>query len=245
MRQNRNTIFFKTIVLFTIILISISGYFFVKKFFPSKYLSIVIDGAYITDTVLLEEIIRDLVSKKGKAITKKEIQEVLKVEHRIKNIKKIDLVSDKKIYIEIEEYETGYVLHDVARGKFIEKSFNNIDLQDSIIVSNPSLTADIPIIVEDSVVAPIHIKETIIELYKNTKVEYSFIWQRISEISIHDNEIIMYTAHARSAIHTREHFDTVLLKRLWAVFFHIETKYKSSWTDIYIYPKHIALKEVI
>ena len=222
----------------------ISGYFFIKKFFPSKHIIIKIEGAKHISKKDLESLVLYVIKTKGSAITKRDIQEAILVEPRVKGIKKIDIISNKKFYIEIEEYDTGYLLHDLTTGKFIEKSFNDVILQEKIIEANSSMTPDLPIIIENGKNKHIT-KEMILKLYTETIIQFPFIWQRISEIDLQDGDIIIYTAHVRSSIRTKEIFDIKLLKKLWAVFYHLEIKYKNIWTNVYIYPKHISLRGVI
>ena len=173
---------------------------------------------------------------KGK-IKAKDIQVLLKLDPGIRSIDKIEITPPKRISIKIQLREAASIVHSKKNNKLQEMALDAIVLQDGI-KNIEKISSEIPIIyLTDRVSSDNRFKlakRDIMTSYFSTKESLSFIWQRIAEISIGEDNYLytIYTSQLRSQIQTNEKFDHILLSKLWALFFYVDKKFKTKWTKI-------------
>ena len=172
-----------------------------------------------------------------KNITAHDIRSLLKLDIRVKAVKEIKITSDKKIFLRIQMREGASILHLQKNNKILETDRDSIVLGEGI-ENIEKISSEIPIIyltkqgLSDrwSILG----KRDIMQSYMATKEDLPFVWQRIAEISIGENNYLytIYTSQIRSKIQTNEKFNRSLLLKLWALFFYMERQFKNKWTKV-------------
>ena len=191
-------------------------------------------------------------------ISKKSLEDILKLNPRVADVISVDISSNKKIVIDIKLEKTAYVYHHPQNDKFQEVSLSHKVIEEDI--NNFSeIQPEIPVLClttnhsfrDGNVYAKggilsVKMRRDIISTFKETKQDYAFVWRSISEICFtrHLYYYTIYSNNTRSRIQTDEKFDTHLLRRLWAVLYYLQSNFKTKLTKVRL-NRHNAYVKVV
>ena len=218
--------------------ICIGGYI-VYDMFPKKTsweISIEGDAPLQYKENIKKAILYLLQTTKGE-IKVQDIQALLKLDLRVKSIDEIKITPPNRIFVRMQLIETASIVHSQRNNKLQEIALDGMLLEEGI-ENIKKISSEIPIIyLTDRIVFDKRsklAKRDIMQSYFSTRESLSFVWQRIAEISIGEDDYLytIYTSQLRSQIQTNEKFDHILLSKLWAIFFYIDKKFKTKWTKI-------------
>lgn len=212
-----------------------------------------VEGNEVLTPKEIEEVARYLLRSEIGGISVQELQDTLQLNPRIAYAK-VSIKSGKNLHIVIREKPTEYVLH--IPPSFHEKSATGETLSGNMEKMNSQIFPDIPIFYLTSKIEENkktgELRRDIIRLWNDSRTSYSFLWERISEIEIkrgtrnlHESGYvyIIYPTQNRSRIVISGRFNVQTLRRLWAVFYYIETKLQNAWSDIEIQEKSAIIRE--
>ena len=170
-------------------------------------------------------------------ITPNNLAEMLKLNPRVKSVQSIEISAHKQIRLEITLKKTTAIFHLPEKRKFQEISSDMHILQENI-QNNAHFGKKIPIFYLTERIE--NRRETrvltgdIMKIYLETKNSLSFVWERMSEISLDESgqNYIFYASGMRSRISSGQKFNKAFLLRLWGLFFYLEKNFKNKWTDV-------------
>jgi hypothetical protein len=152
----------------------------------------------------------------------------------------------KQIVINLKEKQTGFLLHQ--KNTISEISLNGTIIQESV-SEKSSLSENFSIFYLTAENEPEieTIKGDIIQLWEKTGVSHSFIWSRISEIELTQNEmnnpvINLYYSFFPFKITLHDKMDINSLRKLWAIFNLLESQNLREWKLARIYQDHAVLE---
>ncbi len=229
--------------------VCVSMYLVYQRLFPPKEWTFEVSGNNVLTSQEIEKIVLYSIQRNSQNITKKTIEEALLLDPRVKSVNLSQESLGKQLFIQLKERQTAYIVHEQNSGNFLEVSNDNVILQEKIIELEPHILSEIPILCltfDNSVKeTAISFERDIMQIYKETRKDFLFVWQRISEINLHKDHYIIYTSHTRSEIKSNIKLDIAFIKRLWSLFYYLEVEYRGDWTSVHLYPQNAIIKRVL
>ncbi len=158
----------------------------------------------------------------------------------------VHLLPGKTISIKIKEAEITYLEHlneiaeKSADGQILQEKLSGIDktnFSEMPIFYLTDSTAQLPTVLAQ--------KRDIIQLWKETRYLYAFLWQRVSEISLTaDGSVTLFAAANRASLRLEMPLNRQTLPTVWAVLFYLESSRSQDWLEIRIRKQDAVIKKV-
>ena len=258
MKQNKSSLIRYGLFIFSISGICAASYLIYETVNPRKYWSIEIIGDLDAHQKKeIQDTVRYFVKLNKNRANKSALKEILQLNPRVSEIVNITISARKKIVIQLKLKKTAYIYHNPRNYQFQEVSREN-EILASQINNFHKLDQKIPILCLTKHLSfnqnpdyPLELglyakmKRDIISTFRKTKNDYDFVWEYISEICLGKNpyRYTIYSSHTRSRIQTNEKFDMGLIRRLWAIFYHLKKNFAMKSTEIKLnqYNAHIKI----
>ena len=245
-------------LIFSISGICVVGYLIYEIAYPRKEWEIKVVGQLkANQRQEVEETVRYFVQLNKNQVNERALKEILQLNPRVAEVTDITISSRKQIVIQLKFKETAYVYHNPKNYQLQEISFMN-EVLEAQINNFHEIDKEIPILCltdcpsykvsrHCSGDARVYdkMKRDIISILQKTKLNYGFVWEYISEIclGVSPYRYTIYSSHTRSRIQTNNQFDLALVRRLWALFYYLERKFKTKSTEVRLnrYNAHIKI----
>lgn len=196
----------------------------------------------------ISEAVHFLLQNEQGQISLAEIESALMINPRIEMVN-VEITGSREITINIKERKSCCLIHLGTQiqetgksGKVLEENWTNVQ---------GGMQAQMPIFYLTSNGAEkedrLNTRGDIIRLWESTGNKYAFLWQRISEIQIleDETEIIIYPVSARARIRMDAPFSPEKLARLWAVFYFLEKEQNIAlrWNEISLTEKNAVIRD--
>ena len=215
--ENKKLLIFSSGFIFIFIGLILVVYIFFFSSSHNKW-SIQIEGSKTISKKEIKTLISYLIRTEKKGISTEQLEEALLLNPRIKTAY-VYIRPNKIMKIIITEKQTSHI--NQTNGKFSEISEDFFVIEEDIQQLNKTIQSEIPMFYTLKTTSKKRnkkVKKQITNLFLTTKNKYAFIWQRISEIKITRNNIIIYPSTSRTKILIHDKFDKYILKRIWGVF---------------------------
>lgn len=199
----------------------------------------------------IKELVLYIIRSSEKSISAQELENAIALNPFVKNVN-VKLNLPRTVLITIEEtqatyysQESGQLREYDSEGKLLEENVQKIFRKEF---------SEIPIfyLTDQSrdIKSSLKLQRDIIQLWQETREEYGFLWQRISEIEIRTGENkknvepVFYATGARARVIVQMPVSRKLLLRLWGTFYYLENTNKTYWLDVMVREQDAIVKRI-
>ena len=239
-----------------------TAYYLFLVFTVHNFWDIEVEGISNLKTQDIRQTSLMILKKTNASSVTTEIEEALKMNPRIKNAN-VHILPNRKLHIQIVENKSEFLVqsnHHVSEFSDDEKIIQE-SIQDYLVGFEPEipvfyLTSHNGIENKALIMSPaIHIKglpgqifRNILDLYRETKTEFAFLWQRISEIEIYtdagDVYCSFYPSTVRAKIQIFYFLDRSTLTRLWATLYFLEKTGSNGYSHVDLQTQNAIIREI-
>ncbi|MCB1200993.1 MAG: FtsQ-type POTRA domain-containing protein [Leptospiraceae bacterium] len=207
-----------------------------------------VEGSKTMDNSEISEVVLYLLQQEEGKVPLSGIEEALELNPRIETAD-AEVKGTKTLKITITERESCCLVH--SGSEIAEQSADGKVLEENRASLKGGIATEMPLLYLTNKEAEKNqldrVKRDIIQLWQETRKEYAFLWERISEIEIAENlnELRIYPVQSRARIRVELPFDTGRMARLWAVFYFLENDQStaSRWNEISLTEKNAVIRE--